>query len=325
MLIFFRPYTDPYLNIAAEEYFTRHTDEDMCMIWLNEQSVIVGKHQNAYAEINYPFVSKNKIQVIRRISGGGAVYHDEGNVNFTFIRKTNKTNPVDFSQFTSIIIRFIQYLGIEATANKRNSLFIGDLKFSGNAEHIFHDKVLHHGTILFNTDLETLRNCLIPKKEYQSKALPSVRNEVVNIAPLLPPGLGIHQFVDLLVKWLSNYFPESKTYEMTKDDSEAIAFLSETKYKTWNWNFGYSPAYTFDVSLPYGNESIPIRVKVENGIILKIEQYKKAPNPEFQVLLKSMIGTFHNEQEINKFVEKNESALELAGFTIVSFSESFFR
>jgi lipoate-protein ligase A len=295
------------------------------MIWLNEQSVIVGKHQNAYAEINYPFVRNNKIPVIRRISGGGAVYHDAGNVNFSFIKKANKANAVDFSQFTSIIVKFFHYLGVEVTANKRNSLFIGDLKFSGNAEHLFHTKVLHHGTILFNTDLKMLKNCLSPELEYQSKALPSVRNDVVNIAPLLPSGMEIHQFIDLLVRWLSDYFPGSKAYEVTADESEEIARLAETKYKTWQWNFGYSPVYSFRVNIPCNNELIPILVKVENGKIVQIDQLQEVPDHDFSVSMNALIGTIHNEEEIHKFVNKNKSQLELAGITVVNLSKAFFK
>jgi len=199
MLIFHRPFTDPHLNIAAEEYFVKKATEDMCMIWINEQSVIIGKHQNAFAEINYPYVRKNQIPIIRRISGGGAVYHDTGNVNFTFIQKTDKANQVDFGRFTSIIVKFIQSLGIDVNTNKRNSLFAGNLKFSGHAEHIFHDTVLHHGTILFNTNLDILQNCLTPEKQYQGKAMASVRSDVGNIAPLLSQNINIHQFTEYLM------------------------------------------------------------------------------------------------------------------------------
>jgi len=325
MLIFRRHFTDPYLNIAAEEYFVKHATEDMCMIWINEQSVIIGKHQNAFAEINYPYVRANKIPVIRRISGGGAVYHDTGNVNFTFIQKTDKTNQVDFKRFTAIIISFMQSIGIETNTNKRNSLFAGTLKFSGHAEHIFHDKVLHHGTILFNTNIEKLQNSLTPEKEYHGKAMSSVRSDVGNIAPLLPESIDIDQFIKRLIAWLTVFYPESKSYKLLPDELEIINQLAETKYKTWQWNFGYSPAYTFLVNIPVNNGLLAVSIKVENGKFVQIAPGEETMNNHLTQLLASMKGILHNEEEIDGFVENNRNSLELAGVNIVNFTQAFFR
>lgn len=324
MLILYRPFTDPYLNIAAEEFFVKQANEDMIMIWINEASVIIGKHQNAFAEINYPFVQKNKIPVIRRISGGGAVYHDTGNVNFTFIKKTDKTNQVDFSRFTSIIVKFIQSIGLEVNVSKRNSLFIGNQKFSGHAEHIFHDRVLHHGTLLFNTDLATLQQSLNPEKEYQGKAMASVRNDVTNIAPLLPESIDIHQFIDRFIFWLSENYPESRTFEIQEEELQAIQQLSESKYKTWNWNFGYSPEYNFKVNIPLKTGSIPIIVKVKNGEFIQVVPPADIIESKLAELLNTMKGILHKEEEIYKFVEKNKYSLELAGVNSVKLSEAFF-
>jgi len=325
MLIFYRPFTDPYFNIAAEEYFVKHASEDMIMIWINEQSVIIGKHQNAFAEINYPYVRVKHIPVIRRISGGGAVYHDEGNVNFTFISKTGKTNQVDFGRFTNIIVQFIYSLGIEVNINKRNSLFAGNLKFSGHAEHIFHDKVLHHGTLLFDTDLDALKNSLMPLKEFRGKAIPSFRSDVGNIAPLLPENIDIHQFIKKLVAWLIEYYPGSNSSHMKIDESDAIKLLSETKYKTWEWNFGYSPAYTFQANIPFVTSSLPMIINVENGKFVKVEFPSEIENNILTSKLKSMIGLLHKEEEIEKFVEENRSIFEHTGVDTVSFTGSFFR
>ncbi len=325
MLIYNRPYTDPFLNIAAEDYYVKHALSDMCMIWINEPSVIIGKHQNAYAEINYPFVRKKNIPVIRRISGGGAVYHDAGNVNFSFISRTTKSNQVDFGRFTSIIVNFMQSLGIEANVGKRNSLFIGDKKFSGHAEHLFHDKVLHHGTILINSDLLTLQNSITPAKEYKGKALASVRSEVMNIAPLLPYGIDIQLFVEIFIKWLLDYFPGSQIYDPGIGQQNEIKKLSETKYKTWEWNFGYSPAYTFQVHIQAVAGITEANIKVENGMIASVEVTSESANIILHKLLNSMTGLLHKEEEIHKFVENNLKSLELAGVNTVSFKEEFFR
>ncbi len=325
MLIFKRPFTDPYLNIAAEEYFVKHSSEDMCMIWVNEPSVIIGKHQNAFAEINYPYVRAENIPLIRRISGGGAVYHDSGNLNFTFIKKTEKTNQVDFSRFTSVIVAFFKSFGLEINVSKRNSLFIGNRKFSGHAEHIFHERVLHHGTILFNTNLEALQNSLNPGINYAGKAMASVRDEVLNIASLLPYNMDINQFSEKLVTWLRAYYPESNAYEMNQDELKAIHQLAETKYKTWQWNFGYSPAYSFSVRIPLLSGTSSAAAKVENGRFVQIDQPSGNNDLQLTEILQSMIGLLHNEDEIRLFVEKNIKTLELAGVNSVYYTESFFK
>jgi lipoate-protein ligase A len=325
MLIFYRPSTNPYLNIAAEEYWVKNAAEDMCMVWVNGKSVIIGKHQNAYAEINYPYVRSHNIPVIRRISGGGAVYHDSGNVNFSFIRKADKTNQVDFSKFTDIIAKFIQSLGIEAIVGKRNSIYIDGQKFSGHAEHLFHHRVLHHGTILFNSDLEALQNSLTPVRKYQSKAMASERSEVVNIAPLLPYIPDIHHFIKIFINWLIEHYPGSKSLEITRNEQDAINLLSESKYKTWEWNFGYSPAYSFQADILTSEGSVPVQCKVENGKFISIETPHTLQNQLLIKALNSMEGLLHKEEEIDKFVANNFHYLELAGIKTVYYSEAFFR
>jgi lipoate-protein ligase A len=325
MLIYKRPYTDPYLNLAAEEYYIRNAEDDMCMIWINDKSVIIGKHQNAYAEINYPYIHENQIPVIRRISGGGAVYHDPGNVNFSFISKTNKASQVNFGKYTSVIINFMKSLGIEVNVNNRSSLFIGDKKFSGHAEHLYHEKILHHGTILFNTDLDVLQKSISPVKEFQSKAMPSVRSSVMNIAPLLPYGVDIHEFIDAFMNWMMTFYPGSTLFEPDTGISEEIAKFAGSKYITWEWNFGYSPAYTFTIHFQSFAEVVQADIRVDNGKFSLIEVDTNPGNDTIHKLLQNMKGILHKEDEIDKFVEKNLLNLELAGVNSVVFRESFFR
>ncbi|MFZ4549847.1 MAG: lipoate--protein ligase family protein [Bacteroidales bacterium] len=325
MTIFYRPFTDPYFNIAAEEFFVKHFTEDICMVWLNRQSVIIGKHQNAFAEINYPFVHSQNIPVIRRISGGGAVYHDLGNLNFTFIKKTKKDNQVDFGQFTSIIAGFMQSLGIEVNVNKRNSIFIGNDKISGHAEHIFHDRVLHHGTLLFNTDLEMLSRSLEPHKKYEGKAMPSVRSTVCNIRPHLSEDVDIHLFTEMFVKWLQGFYHVSRLYELTNVDTAAIKKLADEKYETWEWNFGYSPSYSFDATFQLIDGVLPVNLKVENGKIKQVQFPVELLNEGIKHALGRLSGVNHSEEDIAKFAEINSLELELAGIKIVSFTQAFFQ
>ena len=324
MLISYRPISDPYLNIAAEEYYVKHSTDDICMLWINDRSVIIGKHQNAFAEINYPFLKENNIPVIRRISGGGAVYHDKGNINFSFVTNTGNSNQVDFGRFTSVIMKFMQSLGLEVTTSKRNSLFIGNQKFSGHAEHVFHNRVLHHGTILFSTDLITLQKAITPIREYQSKAMASVRSDVGNIAPLLPYTIDIQEFVKLFIDWLAHFYEGSSLYEAAPNEPETIRNLAETKYKTWEWNFGYSPAYSFTIHLQSFTKTIPVVLKVENGKFVQFDLLSNAENETLIKLLNKLNGIFHKEEEIDNFVQKNRQELEQTGINTVTFRELFF-
>jgi len=324
MLICYRQSTDPFLNIAAEEYFVHQATEDMCMIWLNEKSVIIGKHQNAYAEINYPFVKKSNIPVIRRISGGGAVYHDLGNINLTFIQQVGKSDPVDFGHFTTIFVKMLQSIGIEATVGNRNSLFIAGSKISGHAEHIFHGKVLHHGTILFNADLDTLANCLTSGKNFQSKSLPSVRSPVINLVTFLPKGTDVHHFINEMLSWFLKYFPASRLFSLSGDDVEAIQHLAEIKYKTWKWNFGYSPSYSFPADIQSFTGITSINVHVGNGEISQIEILKETGDQLLLSLLYNLKGVLHKEEEIEEFFVHNKIKLELAGVSGVNFMDAFF-
>ena len=325
MLIFYRPSTNPYFNIAAEEFFVKHFTHDICMVWHNSQSVIIGKHQNAFAEINYPFTKAQNIPVIRRISGGGAVYHDLGNLNFTFIKRTKKDNQVDFGQFTSIIVGFMQSIGIEVNVNKRNSIFIGNDKISGHAEHIFHDKVLHHGTLLFDTDLEMLTKSLEPYKKYEGKAMPSVRSSVCNIRPHLFQDTDIQCFTEIFVKWLQGNYPGDEIYHLTEVDTSVIMQLVEKKYATWEWNFGYSPAYAFEVALELVDGFLTLLIKVENGKIKQAQPVLESTNEGKKSVFNKLLGVNHKEEDIAEFAEINRPQLELAGIKIVSFTHAFFR
>lgn len=301
MQVFYRKSTNPYFNIAAEEYFIKNSREDICMLWINEPSIIIGKHQNAYSEINYSFVKENKIPVIRRISGGGAVYHDLGNINFSFIQHIENNNKVNFNQFTSIIINMLRDTGINASIGKRNSIFIGDKKISGHAEHLFKDKILHHGTLLFDTNLEILNNSLNPTKKYSTKALESVRSEVCNILPYLEKEISITEFAIIIKNWLLNHFIECKEYIITDNDIIQIEQLVENKYQKWDWNYGYSPSYSFDIQIFIH----PVTVVVINGCFSDF----KTEDSQIKHFLEQLLGKAHKEEIVKEVAEKNKSFL----------------
>ena len=178
--------TDPYYNLAVEEYLFRHATEDVFMLWQNEPCVVIGKNQNAYAEINMDVARRDGIAVVRRITGGGAVYHDDGNVNYTFIAASGNAS-LDFSRFCAPIIDALCEVGVTAALSGRNDLTVDGKKISGNAQHSANGKTLHHGTLLFDSDLEKLSSVLhVDEEKLRAKSIRSVRSRVINLKTLLP-------------------------------------------------------------------------------------------------------------------------------------------
>ncbi|MFY9150396.1 MAG: lipoate--protein ligase [Prolixibacteraceae bacterium] len=261
-----QPNTDPYFNLAAEEYFLKHFQEDFFMLWRSLPSVVVGKHQNALAEINHEFVRENQIPVARRLSGGGTVFHDPGNVNFTFIRNVEKISEVNFKVFTVPVVEALKKLGVDAYTTGRNDLLIDGKKISGNAEHVHRNRVLHHGTLLFDSHLEALKGVLkVDLSKFEDKAVQSNRSEVTNIANYLPKPISAEEFTNFIFAEISRNYPEFQVYELTSEDIEAIEKLSTEKYQTWDWIFGYSPKYRFSNNVETEHGEINISLVVEKG------------------------------------------------------------
>jgi lipoate-protein ligase A len=259
--------TDPYFCLAAEEYLLKNFAEDIFMLWQSDDTVVVGKHQNALGEINYPFVRENKITVARRISGGGTVFHDAGNVNFSYIKNVKSPAEISFKQFTEPVVKALSKLNIEATTSGRNDLLIEGRKISGNAEHIFKNRVLHHGTLLFNSDLNNLGRAIevVPGK-YQSKAVQSNRSEVANISSFLKSNLSITDFIQFLIK-VQLEKEQNTFYELNETDIQKIEILVSEKFKNWDWNFGYSPKYSLKNQVEIESKTLIIELNTKKGII----------------------------------------------------------
>jgi lipoate---protein ligase len=267
MLCIYLKNTNPYFCLAAEEYLLKNFEEDIFMLWQSDNTVVVGKHQNALGEINYPFVRENNINVARRISGGGTVFHDAGNVNFSFIKNVKSPAEISFKKFTEPVVNALSKLGVVATTSGRNDLLIEGKKISGNAEHVFKNRVLHHGTLLYNSDLENLGQAIkvIPGK-YKSKAVQSNRSEVANISSFLKNKLDIKDFIQFLIEvQLEN--KENAFYELDENDIQKIEILVNEKFKKWDWNFGYSPKYSFKNVLEFEGKTILVELNVKKGII----------------------------------------------------------
>ncbi|WP_321435771.1 biotin/lipoate A/B protein ligase family protein [uncultured Bacteroides sp.] len=238
-------HTDACFNLAAEEYLLRSFSENIFMLWQNEPSVIIGKHQNVWAEVNLDFVRDNHIKVVRRYSGGGAVYHDAGNLNFTFIE--NSSNA-DFNKYAVQIQHLLKEIGIEAKADERRALTLNGLKISGSAQCIHKNRVMYHATLLFSTNLANLSAALLPhlsqldNKEANQRPVyvKSVRSPVTNIREYIPGSMQINDLKNVIMNYFMSNKTDNNTYTFNKKDIEAIRQLREEKYSTSDWIFNAS-------------------------------------------------------------------------------------
>ncbi len=296
---------DPYFNLAAEEYFLKHFQEDFFMLWRSRPSVVVGKHQNALAEINHAFVRENQIPVARRLSGGGTVFHDPGNVNFTFIRNVANISEVNFKVFTVPVVEALKKLGVEAYTTGRNDLLIDGKKISGNAEHVHKNRVLHHGTLLFDSHLEALKGVLkVDLSKFEDKAVQSNRSEVTNIAHYLHTPISVEEFTRFIFDEICGTYPDFKVYHPTAEDIAAIEKLTIEKYQTWDWIFGYSPRYRFTNTVETPNGAISVTLLVEKGRITEAAFSGEISKDITLKLVETLIGCRHDLEEVNQALSK---------------------
>ena len=309
MLIIDNTSTNPYFNIALEEYLLKESKEDIFMLYVDDPSIIVGKHQNTLAEINYKQIQENKIAVVRRISGGGTVYHDKGNLNFTFIANGKEGHMVDFKRYTEPIIQVLRSIGIDVKLEGKNDLRVNNLKISGNAEHVFRNRVLHHGTILVSANLENLSAALkVDPTNYTDKAVKSIRSKVANINSFLKTPISVIELKTSIFKAIQELHI-SENYSITENDSEKVKRLITEKFSTWQWNYAYSPKYEFRNSDIVNGENTEIYLEVENGII---KDAKITNNQELQELVTGCNHEFNNIlEQITKLKSTKANSNEL--------------
>jgi len=268
---------DPYYNLASEEYVMNsfNEDEKYLMLWQNRPSIIIGKHQNTIEEINREFVQANNIAIVRRLSGGGAVYHDLGNLNFTFIVKVPNTSlEFDFKKFTEPVVAALNQMEIPAEFNSRNDLSIEGKKISGNAQYIRKGKCLHHGTLLFNTNLDQLVMALrVSSDKIESKGIKSIRSRVTNIYPYLKKPYTIVDFKNLLLDQFRLKNGKIESIYFNDNDRKQIEKLVRTKYQTWEWNYGESPFFTIKKTQRFDFGKVEAWLDVNEGIIKKCKFY----------------------------------------------------
>jgi lipoate-protein ligase A len=260
--------TSPYFNLALEEHFLAETDAEAVILWRNSTSVIIGRNQNASEEVNLEYVRERDIPVIRRQSGGGAVFHDLGNVNFTIIKETGRGDFNNYEYFTKPVIGYLETLGVRAELQGRNDLVISGAKFCGNAQAYRGGRIMHHGCILYSADFSGLAGALAPRDiKFTSHGVKSVRKRVTNIADHMSEPMSVENFFERLGGYFASHIDGVEPGGISRKEADATDRLVAEKYSKWEWNFGASPAYNMKRSRRYGFGTVDVLMSVEQGEI----------------------------------------------------------
>ncbi|RPK12442.1 lipoate--protein ligase [Priestia endophytica] len=266
--------TDPRINLAIEEYILKHLDieETYLLFYINEPSIIIGKNQNTIEEINTKYVEEKGLHVVRRLSGGGAVYHDLGNLNFSFITKDDGESFHNFKKFTEPVIQALEKLGVDAELSGRNDIIAQGRKISGNAQFSTKGRMFSHGTLLLDSEIENVVSALKVKKDkIESKGIKSIRSRVANISEFLEQKLTTEEFKQLILNYIFDGEENIQRYELTEEDWKKINEISKERYQNWDWNYGKSPKFNLQHSNRFPIGQIDVRLEVKKG---QVEQCK---------------------------------------------------
>jgi lipoyltransferase and lipoate-protein ligase len=294
--------TNPCINHAIEEYALNKFDDDCFILWRNEPCILIGKNQNTLSEINIDYVKEHSIPVVRRMSGGGAIFCDLGNILFTFISKLDENNFADFSKFTNPIISALEELSIKAELSGRNDLTIDGRKFSGNAQYNSKNKTLHHGSILFSSAMSDLIKALKVKEiKFQDKAIKSVASRVTNISEHLKEPMSVIEFKEFLNNYIINEYGGGKFYEFSDEEWAEIRKISDEKYATWEWTYGHSPKFSYSDEKKFLGGIVQANINVHKGLIKEIRFYgdffSKGEVKELEELL---TGVRYLQEDVDK-------------------------
>lgn len=319
---------NPHFNLALEEYFLKNfKGEEYLILWQNEPAIIIGRNQNTIEEINKDYVEEKNIKVVRRLSGGGAVYHDLGNLNFTFIVQANKSNINNFKKFTDSIVDSLDKIGVKAEFTGRNDITIEGKKFSGNSQYYFKDRLLHHGTILFNSDLSVVQSALQVKAEkIESKGIKSVRSRVTNVYPYLSEKVSVKEFKEILLHSIFEYKNVPyKEYILDENDIETIKSIADEKYATWDWTYGESPEFNMEKSKRYTFGQLNIKLDIKNGKVKIMGIYGDFfANKDLSKLQELFIGVNFEEEHMREAIKGLELQEYIQGITNEDFIDCMF-
>lgn len=274
MYIYISPRIDAFYNLALEEHMLRtRLSDNILLLWQSDNTVVIGRHQNIHQEVDSGFVQKNNINIVRRSTGGGAVYHDAGNLNFSFISDSKGSSDATMKFFTAPIITALRGLGLNVHLSGRNDILIDEVKISGNAQMLLGKRILHHGTLLFNSDLSVLSQALkVRPEKFRSKTTQSVRGRVGNIVDFLPEPLSMENFINHLVTCLTQE-QSPKKLELEQDDIAVVESLREQKYTSWDWNYARSPKSDFRWMERFDGGFLEVYMTINKGRIAGCEFY----------------------------------------------------
>lgn len=308
MKYIYNPSIDPYFNLAFEEYIFNKCkpNESYFILWRNSPAIIVGKHQNTMEEINSDFVEKNAVKVVRRMSGGGAVYHDLGNLNFTFIVTGDSDGLFDFKKFTLPILKMLDFYGVKAELNGRNDLTIESKKFSGNSQYARKGTLLHHGTLMVSSDLDDLEEALkVSADKFESKGVKSIRSRVTNISDHTELNIDVIEFKDMLSKFIEEQHECWEEIQISKSQLDEVKKLVDSKYSTWEWNFGKSPVFNYKNSKRYPSGKLEVMLNVNEGIINSCKFFGDFFSSEnFYEMERDLIGNKYDKESVKNLLNK---------------------
>lgn len=265
---------DPRINLAIEEYLLKTMDvekEPVLLFYINQPSIIIGKNQNTIEEINTDYVEDNGIIVVRRLSGGGAVYHDLGNLNFSFITNDDGDSFMNYKKFTQPVVDALAKMGVNAELSGRNDILAEGRKVSGNAQFSTKGRMFSHGTLMFDTEIDAVVSALKVKKDkIESKGIKSIRSRVANISEFLKEQMTVEEFRLEILKSIFGGEENIRYYELIEDDWANIHKLSEERYQTWEWNFGKSPRFNIQKTHRFPTGGIDIRLEVNHGVMEEV-------------------------------------------------------
>lgn len=314
---------DPRLNLAQEEYLIRNlkTDDDILLFYVNEPSIIIGRNQNTLEEINQDYVEKTGIHVVRRLSGGGAVYHDLGNLCFSFIAEKTADNVNNFRKFTAPVIRVLQSLGVPAELGGRNDILVDGRKISGNAQYVAGNRMVSHGTLLLNADLSHVGEALnVKQSKIESKGIKSVRSRVANVIEFLPDMPSVDDFRTLLLKGIFEQEADIPQYVMTEADWQGVKQLYDERYSQWAWNYGHSPDFNVQKTNRFPIGEIDARIDVKKGLIANIKFYGDFFNQEDVANLEQrLVGVRYDRAALTEALNGSDIAQFFVGLSMEEF------